>query len=77
MKWIDINDRLPSIKEAEEYYFLCWSVKFGDEKRSSSSHPIILDFDVDANVWLDDYDKNYELNPDYHYITKWCIIEPE
>jgi hypothetical protein len=78
MKWISTEDRLPTKEEAEEYSFLCWSVKFGEEKRSLSSHPVILDFDVDTNMWLDDFCKDYESNPDYHLITKWLIInEPE
>ncbi len=75
MKWISVKDKLPTKEEAEEYEFLCWSVKFGDEKRSPSSHPIILSFDCEDNIWLDDFFKDYEINPDYHWITKWLIIE--
>ena len=70
MEWISIKDKMPPIDEGD---VLCWSVKFGDEKRSSSSHPVILWWN--GTTWQDDNDRDYENNPDYHLITHWAFIK--
>ena len=71
-QWIDVKDRLPTEEESEYDSFLCWSVKFGDEKRSLSSHAIILDFGT--GKWRNDGWRDYELNADYHRITHWIPL---
>ena len=70
MKWIKIKDQLPP----EDSELLCWSVKFGDEERSGSSHPAILTYS--QRTFWDEEGNEYEFNPDYHTITHWSIIEP-
>lgn len=66
MEWISVKDRLPTNEDGD---VLCWSVKFGDEKRSLSGHHIILWWN--GKFWEEDSGRNYENNPDYHCITHW------
>lgn len=68
-EWIHVKKETPSIDEGS---VLCWSVKFGDEKRSNSSHSIILWWN--GKFWEDDSGRNYENNPNYHSITHWMKL---
>lgn len=69
MNWINVKDRLPNEDDGD---VLCWSVKFGDESRSASSHHIILCYN--EGKWVTDLDIDYETNPDYHWITHWMLL---
>lgn len=73
MEWIDVKDRLPE----DDRDVLCWSVKYGDESRSASSHHIILCYDGDEGIWKTDWNEDYENNSDFHWITHWMeLAEP-
>lgn len=69
MNWINVKDRLPDEDDGD---VLCWSVKFGDESRSASSHHIILWHH--EGKWRTDSDEDYENNADYHWITHWMPL---
>ena len=62
---IPVNERLPD----NDNIVPCWSVKFGDEKSSISSHWVLLSWN--GRFWEDEDGKDYEDNPDYHLITFW------
>ncbi len=68
MDWINIKDKLPEDPNEEH---LCISTKFGDIGKGSSCF-VILNYE--DGVWLDDNGRDYENNPDYHWITYWLEI---
>ena len=69
MNWINVKDSLPNENDGD---VLCWSVKFGDESRSVSSHYVILWYY--NGKWRGDSDEDYENNADYHWITHWTPL---